>query len=147
MTLKEQLKLDLKTAMRQKDILKRDTIRSINTMIKQIEVDERKVLNDSDILKLIQKGIKQRNEAAQAYKNASRNDLEKIELDQIEIFNHYLPKQLDDIQLELKTKEIIDKTQATSLKDMGKIMALASKEFDGIASGSRISQMVKKLLN
>ena len=64
MSLKEQLKSDLKDAMRSKEIVKRDSIRAINTMIKQIEVDERKDLNDEDVIKLIQKGIKQREEAA-----------------------------------------------------------------------------------
>ena len=63
MSLKEQLKEDLKTAMREKEVVKRDSIRAINTMIKQIEVDERKELNDEDVIKLIQKGIKQREEA------------------------------------------------------------------------------------
>ena len=67
MSLKEQLKEDLKTAMRDKDNVKRDSIRAINTMIKQIEVDERKELNDEDVIKLIQKGIKQREESIKAF--------------------------------------------------------------------------------
>ena len=146
MSLKEQLKSDLKEAMRAKEITKRDSIRAINTMIKQIEVDERKELNDEDIVKLIQKGIKQREEAAIQYKEASRDDLADVELEQIEIFKVYLPKQIDDEELESRMKDIIAKVRATSLKDMGKVMGSATKEFAGVADGKRINEMVKKLL-
>ena len=108
MSLKEQLKNDLKEAMRAKDIVKRDTIRSINTMIKQIEVDERKELNDSDVIALIQKGVKQREDAISQFKEASRDDLIAVEQEQIDVFALYLPKQLDDNELEDILKDIIN---------------------------------------
>jgi uncharacterized protein YqeY len=146
MSLKEQLKSDLKDAMRTKEIVKRDSIRAINTMIKQIEVDERKELNDEDVIKLIQRGIKQREEAALQYKNAGRDDLVAVEEEQIEIFKVYLPQQLSDEELETGMKELILEVGATSIKDMGKVMGTASKKFAGIADGKRISEMVKKLL-
>ncbi len=146
MSLKELLKSDLKDAMRAKEIVKRDCVRAINTMIKQIEVDERRVLEDAEILKLIQRGIKQRIEAATAYKEAGRDDLEEKELGQVEIFKEYLPKQLSDEELESKTAEIIEKVGAESMKDMGKVMGVASKEFAGVADGKRINEMVKRLL-
>mgnify|MGYP000028700622 CR=1 FL=1 len=146
MSLKELLKSDLKDAMRAKEIVKRDCIRAINTMIKQIEVDERRDLDDAEILKLIQRGIKQRVEAATAYKEAGRAELEKKELGQVEIFESYLPKQLSDDELESKTKTIIENVGAASMKDMGKVMGVASKEFAGVADGKRINEMVKKLL-
>lgn len=147
MSLKEQLKNDLKDAMRAKELVKRDSIRSINTMIKQIEVDERKELNDEDIIKLIQRGIKQREEAATQYKDAGRDDLVAVELEQVEIFKNYLPKQLSDEELESGMKEIIAEVGATSMKDMGKVMGNATKKFAGVADGKRINEMVKKLLN
>lgn len=146
MSLKELLKSDLKDAMRAKEIVRRDCIRAINTMIKQIEVDERKDLDDAEVLKLIQRGIKQRTEAALAYKEAGRTDLEETELGQIEVFKKYLPQQLSDDELEAKTKVIIEKVGAASMKDMGKVMGVASKEFAGVADGKRINEMVKKLL-
>jgi uncharacterized protein YqeY len=146
MSLKEQLKSDLKDAMRSKEIVKRDSIRAINTMIKQIEVDERKDLNDEDVIKLIQKGIKQREEAAIQYKNAGRDDLVEVEQEQIDIFKTYLPRQLSDAELEAGMKELISEVGATSIKDMGKVMGSASKKFAGVADGKRISEMVKKLL-
>ncbi len=146
MSLKEQLKSDLKDAMRAKELVKRDSIRAINTMIKQIEVDERKELNDEDVIKLIQRGIKQREEAATQYKEANRDDLVAVELEQVEVFKKYLPKQLSDEELEAGMKEIISEVGASSIKDMGKVMGNATKKFAGIADGKRINEMVKKLL-
>ncbi|WP_072680882.1 GatB/YqeY domain-containing protein [Arcobacter sp. LA11] len=146
MSLKQQLKDDLKTAMRAKEILKRDCIRAINTMIKQIEVDERKELTDEDILKLIQKGIKQREEAVVQYKDASRDDLVQKEQEQIDVFKEYLPQQISDEDLESGMKELISEVGATSMKDMGKVMGQATKKFAGVADGKRINEMTKKLL-
>ncbi|RXJ60015.1 GatB/YqeY domain-containing protein [Candidatus Marinarcus aquaticus] len=146
MSLKEQLKNDLKEAMRAKEIVKRDSIRAINTMIKQIEVDERKDLSDEEVVKLIQRGIKQREEAAAQYKEAGRDELVNKELEQVEVFQAYLPKQLSDEELESGMKEIIAKVGATTMKDMGKVMGMATKTFAGVADGKRINEMVKKLL-
>lgn len=146
MSLKEQLKEDLKTAMRDKEVVKRDSIRAINTMIKQIEVDERRELDDADVIKLIQRGIKQREEAITQYKVASRDDLVQKEQEQVDVFMLYLPKQLSDVELENGMKEVIQQTGATTIKDMGKVMGVASKKFAGVADGKRINEMVKKLL-
>ncbi len=146
MSLKEQLKEDLKTAMRDKEVVKRDSIRAINTMIKQIEVDNRVELDDAEIIKLIQRGIKQREEAIAQYTLASRNDLVEKEQEQIDIFMEYLPKQLSDEELEVIMKNIINETGATSMKDMGKIMAPAKEQIGGSCDGKRINDMVKKLL-
>ncbi|RXJ78632.1 glutamyl-tRNA amidotransferase [Arcobacter sp. F155] len=146
MSLKQKLKDDLKLAMREKNIVKRDSIRSINTMIKQIEVDERKELNDEDILKLIQKGIKQREEAIAQYKEASREDLVEKEQEQVDVFKEYMPQQLSDEDLETAMKEIIAEVAATTIKDMGKVMGTASKKLAGVADGKRINEMTKKLL-
>ncbi|MDX4013089.1 GatB/YqeY domain-containing protein [Aliarcobacter skirrowii] len=146
MSLKEKLNEDLKQAMRDKEVVKRDSIRAINTMIKQIEVDERRVLDDAEVIKLIQRGIKQREEAISQYSAASRDDLVQKEQEQVDVFMLYLPKQLSDVELENGMKQIISEVGATSLKDMGKVMGAASKKFAGVADGKRINEMVKKLL-
>ena len=146
MGLKEQLKEDLKTAMRDKDVVKRDSIRAINTMIKQIEVDERKDLNDEDVIKLIQKGIKQREESISQYKAASRDDLVAQEQAQVDVFMLYLPAQVSDEELEAGMKEIISQVGATTMKDIGKVMGNATKRFAGVADGKRIKKKKKKLL-
>ncbi len=147
MSLKEQLKEDLKTAMRDKEVVKRDSIRAINTMIKQNEVDERRELDDDEVIKLIQRGIKQREEAISQYKAASREDLVQKEQEQVDVFMLYLPAQISDEELESGMKEIITQTSANSMKDMGKVMGLATKTFAGVADGKRINEMVKKLLS
>lgn len=146
MSLKEQLNEDLKTAMREKNVVKRDSIRAINTMIKQIEVDERRFLDDAEVIKLIQRGIKQREEAIAQYSAASRDDLVQKEQEQVDVFMLYLPKQLTNEELEAGMKEVISEVGATTIKDMGKVMGVASKKFAGVADGKRINEMVKKLL-
>ncbi|MDN5088346.1 GatB/YqeY domain-containing protein [Aliarcobacter butzleri] len=146
MSLKEQLNEDLKTAMREKNVVKRDSIRAINTMIKQIEVDERRVLDDAEVIKLIQRGIKQREEAIAQYSAASRDDLVQKEQEQVDVFMLYLPKQLTNEELESGMKEVISEVGAITIKDMGKVMGVASKKFAGVADGKRINEMVKKLL-
>lgn len=146
MSLKEQLKSDLKDAMRAKELVKRDSIRAINTMIKQIEVDERRELEDAEVLKLIQRGIKQREEAATQFKEAGRDDLVQKELEQVTVFQAYLPKQLSNEELEAGMKTIIEQVGAQSMKDMGKVMGVATKQFAGVADGKRINETVKKLL-
>ena len=147
MSLKEQLKSDLKDAMRAKDINKRDSIRAINTMIKQIEVDQRIELSDGEIIKLIQKGIKQRQEAILQYKTASRDDLVQKEQAQIDVFELYLPVQLSDEELKDIIQDIINQTGAASMKDMGKVMNPAKEKVGGSADGKRINQIVKQLLS
>lgn len=146
MSLKEQLKEDLKTAMRAKEIVKRDSIRAINTMIKQIEVDQRIELDDDAVIKLIQSGIKKREESIAQYKDAGRDDLVQKEQEQVDVFKLYLPKQLTDEELEVAIKTIIDEVGATSMKDMGKIMNPAKEKIGSQADGKRINEMVKKLL-
>ena len=150
MSLKEQLKDDLKVAMRAKEIVKRDAIRAINTMIKQIEVDkglrDGEGLSDEEIVSLIQKGVKTRNESILQYKEAGRDDLIEKEQAQIDVFSVYLPKQLSDEELEAEVKAIIDEVGATSMKDMGKIMGPAKAKIGSSADGKRINEMVKKLL-
>ena len=94
----------------------------------------------------IQKAIKQRNESIEQFKLASRDDLVDAETAQLKVLEKYLPKQLSDEELEAKIKDIISATGATSIKDMGKIMGVASKDLAGIADGKRINEAVKKIL-
>jgi len=146
MNLRETINLHVKEAMKAKDTKKRDALRLLTSAFKQIEVDERKDLNDDDIIKIIQKQVKSRNDAASQFKDAGRDDLMQIELDEIAIYEPYLPAQLDDTKLESAVKDIITKVGASSMKDMGKVMGMASKELAGIADGKRINVCVKRLL-
>ena len=144
--LKERLQQDLKNAMKTKDNVTRDTIRFLMSSLKQIEVDERRELSDEDIVKIIQKSIKQREDSMQQYKNAGRDDLYEQEFAGVEILQKYLPKQLSNEELEAVVTDIIKKVNATSVKDMGKVMGLAIKQTAGKADGKRINDVVKILL-
>jgi uncharacterized protein YqeY len=146
MSLKERINTDVKEAMKAKDAKKRDALRLLTSAFKQIEVDERKELNDEDVIKIIQTQVKRRDDAATQYKDAGREDLMQIELDEIEYYKAYLPTQLTDEELTIALKEIISTVGATTLKDMGKIMGVASKELSGKADGKRINECIKTIL-
>jgi uncharacterized protein YqeY len=146
MNLREKISQELKEAMKAKDTKKRDALRLLMSAFKQIEVDERKELNDDDIVKIIQSQIKRRNDSATQYKDAAREDLMQIELDEIAIYMPYLPAQLSDSELESALKDIISKVGASTIKDMGKVMGAASKELSAKADGKRINECVKSLL-
>ena len=144
--LKEKLQNDLKEAMKNKDNAKRDTIRFLMSALKQIEVDERKELNDADIIKIIQKSLKQREDSMIAFKDANREDLYEKELAEATILKAYLPAQLSDEALKNIIQKHIDALGATSLKDLGKIMPLILAECAGVADGKRINTIAKEIL-
>ena len=147
MSLKEQINQDLKAAMKAKDTQKRDALRLLTSAFKQIEVDERKELSDEDVVKIIQKQVKQRNDSIAQYKEAGRDDLVAKEQAEIDCYTCYLPKQLSDDELQTQLRKIIEQVGATSMKDMGKVMGAATKELAGKADGKRINAAVKSLLS
>ena len=146
MSLRETINQDLKNAMKAKDTKKRDALRLLTSAFKQIEVDERKELSDDDITAIIQKQVKSRNDSITQYRDAGRDDLMQIELDEVAFYMPYLPVQLSDEELESAVKEVITKVGAATMKDMGKVMGMASKELAGKADGKRINVCVKALL-
>ena len=146
MSLREKINSAVKDAMKAKESKKRDALRLLTSAFKQIEVDERRELSDEDVMKIIQNKVKKGNESAHQYKEAGREDLMQIELDEIQFYEEYLPKQLNDDELTVAIKKVIEKVGATTMKDMGKVMGVASKELAGLADGKRINQSVKSLL-
>ena len=146
MSLKEQVKSDVKDAMRAKDVVKRDTLRNIQASIKQIEVDERREVSDTDIENIMMKYLKQREDAKAQFADAGRDDLVAKENAEITIIQAYLPEPMDDAELEAVLKEVIASTGAESMKDMGKVMGAAKATIGSRADGGRINVLVKKLL-
>ncbi|SFV89872.1 Transamidase GatB domain protein [hydrothermal vent metagenome] len=146
MSLKEQIKNDIKEAMRAKDTAKRDTLRNLNAAIKQIEVDERRELSDADVEAILMKYAKQREDAKAQFAEAGRDDLVAKEEAELAIVKSYLPEPLSDEELEAIIKEIIAQTGAESMKDMGKVMGAAKAKIGSRADGGTISKMVKELL-
>ena len=145
--IKEILKDDLKAAMKAKDIFRRDTIRFLMSALKQVEVDERRELSDDDIYKIIQKSIKQRDDAASAYKEAGREDLYEKEVNEAAVLKNYLPKQLDETALKEIISQIISESGASGMKDMGNVIKLTMAKVTTSADGKSVSKVVKELLN
>ncbi len=146
MSLKEQIKNDIKEAMRAKDTAKRDTLRNLNAAIKQIEVDDRRELSDADVEAILMKYAKQREDAKAQFADAGRDDLVAKEEAELAIVKSYLPEPLSEAELETIIKEIIAETGAQSMKDMGKVMGAAKAKVGSRADGGTISKMVKGLL-
>jgi hypothetical protein len=147
MSIKEQIKSDIKDAMRAKEVAKRDTLRNIQAGIKQIEVDERRDVTDADVEKILMKYAKQREDAIIQFRDAGRDDLVAKDQAELDLVMTYLPKPMDDNELETLLKEIIEQVEASSMKEMGKVMGAAKEAVGSRADGGRINMMVKKLLS
>jgi len=145
-TVKERLKSDLKAAMIAKENFKRDTIRFLMAAIKQIEVDERIEVDDAGIYKLIQKSLKQREDAASQFKEAGRDDLYDKEMKEADILKVYMPQQLNSEELTTIINATITKLGASSMKEMGMVMKAVNDEVGSSADGKTISTLVKELL-
>ncbi|RLA76762.1 MAG: GatB/YqeY domain-containing protein [Epsilonproteobacteria bacterium] len=146
MSLKEQIKDDIKVAMRAKEKHKRDTLRNIQAAIKQIEVDQRIEVDDDIVEKILMKYAKQREDAIVQFREAGRDDLVAKDEYELALVMSYLPKPMDDEELENILQGIIASTGAASMKDMGKVMGAAKSTIGSRADGGRINQIVKKLL-
>ena len=147
MTLKDKLMDDLKQSMKNKEQIRKSVVILIRSAIKQKEVDERVEVSEEDVLAIISKQMKQRKDALEEFKKAQREDLILQTEQEIEILTQYLPKQLTDDELESIIQEIINQIGASTMKDMGKIMGLATPKVQGRADGKRINEIAKKFLN
>ncbi len=147
MSLKTQITDDMKAAMKAKDKETLSTIRMITAAIKQVEVDERRELSDTDVLSIIVKMIKQRKDAAEQYAQANRADLEEQELSEIKILENYQPEQLSSDEVSAIVSAVIAETGATGMQDMGKVMGLVKAKVAGQADMGQVSQIVKASLS
>lgn len=146
MTLKQKLQEDLKTSMKNKDTLRKSVITLIRSSIKQVEVDKRIELNDDDIIDIISKQLKQRNDSLEQFLDAGREDLVEETRSEIEVLKEYLPQQLSEEELNEIVKQTISEVRATSMKDMGKIMSVIKPKTKGRADGKLINKLVKENL-
>lgn len=146
-TLKAAITEDMKTAMREKNSRKLTVIRLILAAIKQKEVDERITLDDAQTLAIIDNMIKQRKGSIAEFTKADRQDLIDIEEYEIGIIQHYLPEQLSETEVDSLIKQAMEDTQAESMKDMGKVMAILKPQLQGRADIAQVSAQVKALLS
>ncbi len=146
MPLKDILAEDLKESMKFKNKVKKDVVTMVRAAIKQREVDERIELDDTDIINIIAKQIKQKKDSIEDFQKGKRQDLVDLANDEIKILLSYLPPQLSEDELEEIVKDAINETQAQTKKDLGKLMAVLMPKVKGKADGKQVNQIVAKYL-
>lgn len=139
----------MKTAMKAKDRDKLEALRSVKSaiLLANTESSSKDGLSEEEELKLLQKLVKQRKESAQIYKEQGREDLAADEMKQAAVIEEFLPEQMSEEEIEAKVDEIIARTGASSMQDMGKVMGAATGELAGKADGKTISAIVRKKLS
>ena len=152
MGLRDKIENDYKSALKSKDKNKISTYRLILSGIKDLDINNRsgpqkKETDDNDIKKLLKKMIKQRSESIEIYKKNNRSDLLEIEQGEADVISEYLPKQLGDEETKKICSDIIERTEASSIKDMGKVMGELKKNYSDSVDFSKAGRILKELLN
>jgi len=145
--LKQLITNDMKLALKAQDKSALKAIRMILGAIKQKEIDERIDLNDTQVMAVIQKMVKQRKDSISQFSDAGRIDLVEVEEAELSIINNYMPKQLSDAEIEAAVIKAISDSGANSMKDMGKLMGMLKGLLDGKADMGQVSQIIKSKLS
>ena len=149
--LRDKFNTAMKEAMRSKDRRRLSTIRLIMAAVKDRDISVRtesdSKVGDPEIIEILSKMVKQRNDSIKAYEDGGRLELAKQERDEIVIISEFLPRQLDQNEIEIAVKEAIDKTSASGLKDIGKIMAMLKEEYSGQMDFAKASAMARDILS
>ncbi|MBF0292576.1 MAG: GatB/YqeY domain-containing protein [Nitrospinae bacterium] len=146
MSIKEKLTEDMKTAMKAKDSARLSTIRMLNSVLKNREIDQRRELSDEEVVAAISTAVKQRRDSIEQFKAGGRQDLVEKEEAEVAILMAYLPQQLTEDEIRDIVKAAIAETSATSGKDMGKVMKVIMPKTKGKADGGLVNKVVKELL-
>lgn len=147
MSLKETLLNDMKEAMKEKDVLRKNTVQLVRAAILQKEKDQQITLNDSDILDVIAKEVKSRRDSLVEFEKGGRQDLVDATNRELEVLLGYLPRQLSAEEIETLVAEAIAETGAQSVRDIGKVMAAVRPKTKGVADGKQVNEIAKKLLS
>ncbi len=147
MSLKERLAQDLKLSMKEKDTVRKNTVQSLRAAVKQIEIDKRCVLDDDAVIEVIARELKKRKDVLPEYERSGRDDLIAQLKQEIDIVVGYLPSQLSHEELDEIVKAAVASTGASSMKDMGKIMAEVMPKIKGRADGKEVNLLAKKYLS
>jgi uncharacterized protein YqeY len=146
MSLKEKLQADVKTAMREGDATKRDTLRMLLAAVKQVEKDDQIELDDAAVEKVVAKQAKQRKESIADAERAGRTDLVAQEQAELAIIEGYLPQMLGEDEIKAVAVQVIDEQGASGMQDMGRVMGQLMPRLQGQADGKLTSQIVRELL-
>ena len=149
MSLIDKISESIKIAMREKDSIKLESLRAIKSslLLSQTEKGKKGEISESEEIQILQKLVKQRKDSAQIYKTQNRNELAELEISQSKYIEEFLPDQISEDELIKIIQSIINKSGASGMKDMGKVMGIASKELLVKADGKTISSLVRTLLN
>lgn len=147
MSLETTINTAIVTAMKAKDKVALDSLRAVKSQILLLKTEIKGAeVTDDQVITILQRMVKQRKDSYEQFSAQGRTDLAEVETAQIKVIEEYLPKQLTDEELKAEIEKLISETGATSIKEMGKVIGLASKNLAGRVEGKRISEMVKKLL-
>lgn len=146
-SLKEQIVAEMKSAMKAGEKERLGTIRLILSAVKQIEVDTRTELTDQDLIGILDKMAKQRRESIDLFEQAGRNDLADKEKSELAIIADYLPQALSDDEVSQLIEQAVSQTSASSMKDMGAVMAILKPQMQGRADMSQVSKLIKAKLS
>ena len=145
--LKQLITNDMKLALKAQDKSALKAIRMILGAIKQKEIDERIDLDDTQVMAVIQKMVKQRKDSISQFSDAGRTDLVEVEEAELSIINNYMPKQLSEAEIEVAVEKAISDSGADSMKDMGKLMGILKGQLDGQADMGLVSKLIKSKLS
>jgi uncharacterized protein len=145
MSLKDRLLEDMKVAMRDKDVISKNTIQMTRSAVLQVEKDNKVTLDDDGIIEILAKEVKKRKDSLPDYERAERQDLVDNIKAEIDVLLKYLPQQLTEEELEVIVKKAIQETGASSAKDLGKVMQAVMPIVKGRADGKMINQIAKKI--
>lgn len=148
MSLTDRINAGIKDAMKQKDEARKRTLRAVKAQLLLLKTSGagEEITEDQEI-KLLQKMVKERQDSYEIYTKQDRNDLAQPEKEEMDIIKEFLPKQMSEEELAIAIKAIVEQVGASSMKDMGKVMGMANKQFAGKADGKTISMIVKGLLS
>ena len=147
MNLREQLQEDLRDAMRARDTQRKSALRMVLSAVQLAEVASPDALSDSDVLELIRKEVKRREEAVEMMRDAGRQDLVAEETTELEILRAYLPTQMSEAEIRELAQAVIEETGASTPRDMGRVMGVIMTRVQGKADGRMVNQVVRDLLS
>ena len=149
MSIESQINESIKDSMKKKDILRLESLRSIKSaiLLEKTKSSSDKTLDENEIIKILQRLVKQRNDSAKIYNEQKREDLAKIEIAQSKIISEFLPEQISELELTEIINTTIIELKASSMKDMGAVISTVTKKVSGRAEGRIIAEIVKNILS
>lgn len=146
MSLKETLANDLKTAMKEKDTIRKNTVQMVRAAILQVEKDQKIVLDDADVIDVVARELKRRKDSLPDFIRSGRQDLVDNINREIEVLSQYMPEQMPDNELEELVRNAINEVGATTIRDIGKVMKVILPKVKGKADGSKVNSLIRRIL-